>query len=81
MAGTGGRNDPQQGDPTELDTAIRREFLVQAFLLNLGILALSVGVMVIYFLDRFDAGIGLLLIGLVCLLATARRYRSNAPSS
>ena len=64
-----------------MDTEVKREFLVQAFLLNLGILTLSVGLMVLYFLDRFDAGVGLLLIGVVSLLATARRYRSKAPGS
>ena len=81
MAGNAGRNDPRLGDPETLDTAIKREFLVQAFLLNLGILTLCVGVMVLYFLDRFDAGAGLLIVGTFSLLATARRYRSKAPSS
>ncbi|MFB6088005.1 MAG: hypothetical protein ABEJ85_05740 [Haloarculaceae archaeon] len=54
---------------------LRREFLLQAGLLNLGVLAGGGGFVVLGFTDRLGAGLGLLGLGAVGLLLTWVRYR------
>lgn len=82
---SGGDRDPGEEHP-DLEsgpsetTEIKREFLVQVVLLNLAILALALGAMLLYFRWWTDMGAGLVIIGLVALLAQLRRYRENPPN-
>ena len=61
-------------------TELKREFLVQVLLLNLAILAVALGAMLLYFRWWTDMGAGLIVIGLVALLAQLRRYRERPPN-
>lgn len=68
--------DPEDADidTTDLPVEVKREFLVQVLLLNLGLLAIAVGAMLLYFRWWLDLGGGLIVIGLVAILLTYRRY-------
>ena len=68
--------DPEDADidTTDLPVEVKREFLVQVLLLNFGLLAIAVGSMLLYFRWWLDLGGGLIVIGLVAILLTYRRY-------
>lgn len=66
-------------DPTDVPPHLRREYLIEAGLLNLGVLVTAVGLLVLGFTDKFAQGAGFLIFGAVLLLATAWRYRRHAP--
>lgn len=74
----------EQGSDTDegvsRSTELKREFLVQVVLLNLAILAVALGAMLLYFRWWTDMGAGLIVIGLVSLLAQLRRYRERPPN-
>lgn len=59
---------------------VAREFVIQVMLLNLGLLAVALGLMLLYFRWWVDLGSGLIVLGLLALLETYRRYRQKAPS-
>lgn len=65
----------------DLSTTVKREFVVQVILLNLALLAIALGAMLYYFRGWADMGFGLVIIGLVSLLAQYRRYRQRPPHS
>jgi hypothetical protein len=78
---SGAPQEAESGDPedadidtTDLPIEVKREFLVQVLLLNLGLLAIAVGAMLLYFRWWLDLGGGLIVIGLVAILLTYRRY-------
>lgn len=78
-AGSPGSDSPI-ADTSDLRTEVKREFLIQVVLLNLGLLALALGLLVLYFYEWIDMGSGLVIIGLVAILATYRRYRQRPPN-
>lgn len=66
-------------DPTEIPDHLRREFLIQVGLLNLGILVTAVGLLFLTFTDSVGRGALLLVFGVALLLTTGWRYRRHAP--
>lgn len=74
-------SETQGTGSSELSTTVKREFIVQVFLLNLALLGIALGAMLLYFREWVDMGSGLVIIGLVALLAQYRRYRQRPPNS
>jgi len=64
----------------EVPKRLRREFVLQAAGLNLGVLSTTTGTLVLGFTEGFRAGVGLILVGIVLLAITAWRYVHHAPS-
>ncbi|MFB6113022.1 MAG: hypothetical protein ABEJ58_02825 [Halodesulfurarchaeum sp.] len=76
------RDDADGSDPSgEAEVALKREFLVQVLLLNVGLFGLAVGSLVLVQSHRIEMGCGLLLVGVFSTLATIRRYRKLDPGS
>lgn len=78
-------SSPSENQPTEsgdaaLRTAVKREFIVQVILLNLGILAVGLGSMLFYFRGLLAVGAGLIGGGLVVIGLAYRRYRTRPPN-
>jgi hypothetical protein len=69
-----------QGLEADLSPELRREFLLQAGGLNLGLLATALGALVLGFREATALGGGLVLAGAVVLSLTAWRYVRHAPS-
>ncbi len=63
----------------EVPKRLRREFLLQAGGLNLGLLSTASGALVLGFTGALQVGIGLVLLGLVLLAITVWRYVHHAP--
>mgnify|MGYP006273652241 FL=1 len=63
----------------EVPKRLRREFLLQAGGLNLGLLSTASGALVLGFTGALRMGIGLVLLGAVLLAITAWRYVHHAP--
>ncbi|MFB6134549.1 MAG: hypothetical protein ABEJ55_06135 [Halanaeroarchaeum sp.] len=64
-------------DPEELPEPIRNRFVGIVILLNVGLLLASVGIMLIGFERRFQAGGVLVLAGIIVLGRAWQRYRSR----
>lgn len=71
---------PTEAGSSDLRTAVKREFIVQVTLLNLGILAVGLGTMLFYFRGLVVVGAGLIGGGLVAMGLTYRRYRTRPPN-
>ncbi len=67
----GGRSEPRK--------EVAREFVIQVMLLNTGLLAVALGLMLLYFRWWVDMGSGLIVLGLLALLEAFRRYKQKAP--
>ena len=79
-------NDPgpsQRDDliSADLDEAVRREFLLQAGLLNLGVLTGGAGLVMLAFTGHQAGGLALAVGGIVLVGTAVWRYRREAPSS
>lgn len=74
---TGGPGDNQTHPRKE----VAREFVIQVLLLNLGLLAIALGLMLLYFRWWVDMGSGLIVVGLLAFLETVRRYRQKPPET
>lgn len=75
------RNDPSIGDASgsaaELPAAVRRRFVAIVILLNVGILAVSLGVMLAIFRARYRDGAILVVAGGGVLVSAYWRYRTR----
>ncbi|MFB6153270.1 MAG: hypothetical protein ABEJ27_03360 [Halodesulfurarchaeum sp.] len=60
-----------------LPPSVKRAFIVQVLLLNVGLLALALGAMLVYFRENPPAGGILLTIGIITLGSVAYRYRTR----
>ena len=69
----------EQGVEADLSSELRREFLLQAGGLNLGLLATTLGALVLGFREATAVGVGLVLVGAGVLSLTAWRYVRHAP--
>ncbi|MFB6268259.1 MAG: hypothetical protein ABEI31_11415 [Halodesulfurarchaeum sp.] len=72
-----GRRPTATHDESTLPTPVKRAFIVQVLLLNVGLLALSLGAMLVYFRGDLPAGGVLLTIGIITLGSVAYRYRTR----
>ncbi len=70
---------PEAPDPTENDVppGVRRTFWLIVLMANLGLLALSVGVMIVVFRGQLRFGGSLVVLGLLALLVGYFRYRNH----
>lgn len=70
---------PEAPDPTENDVppGVRRTFWLIVLMANLGLLALSIGVMFAVFRGQFRFGGSLVVLGLLALLVGYFRYRNH----
>lgn len=71
---------PRNG-PSKPRKEVAREFVIQVMLLNLGLLAVALGLMLLYFRWWVDMGSGLIVLGLLALLGALRRYKQKPPNS
>ncbi|MFB6085225.1 MAG: hypothetical protein ABEJ84_00235 [Halodesulfurarchaeum sp.] len=67
--------------PANLDAELRREFLVQAGLLNAGVLGAGFGLLLLTFSEKLSGGVVLLVTGAVLLLLAGWRYRRHCASN
>lgn len=70
---------PQAPDPTDNDVspALRRAFWLIVLMANVGLLALSIGVMFVVFQGQFRLGGSLVLLGVIALFVGYHRYRQH----
>ncbi|MFB6124518.1 MAG: hypothetical protein ABEJ59_01000 [Halanaeroarchaeum sp.] len=68
---------PSTPDASEASLPVRRLFVTIVVLLNLGILAVSVAVMLVVFRGQLQRGAVLFLAGATVLAIAYRRYRSR----
>lgn len=80
MTGSEGDVDAEDFAPAELPEETRREFLLQAGLLNLGVLATGAGLIVVAFTDQLFGGVLLAGLGTSLLGLTVWRYHQQSPS-
>jgi len=67
---------PDIPDPSDAPESLRREFWVQVLLFNLGLLAVSLGLMLVVFDRSFLVGGVVVLVGVAALLFGYQRYRA-----
>lgn len=79
MTGSEGDVDTEDFPPAALPEKTRREFLLQAGLLNVGVLATGAGVIVVVFTQQVFEGVLLTGLGILLLGLTVRRYHQEAP--
>ncbi|MFP4530643.1 MAG: hypothetical protein ACLFNC_05050 [Halodesulfurarchaeum sp.] len=70
---------PNDFAPAKLEPGLRREFLLQAGLLNGGVLAVGAGLVLLAFTEKLTGGVLLIALGVILLLLSAWRYRRQAP--
>lgn len=80
---TGSERDVDTEDfaPAELPQETRREFLLQAGLLNLGVLATGAGLIVVIFTAQLVEGVLLTGSGTILLGLTVWRYHQESPAA
>ncbi|MDZ7850812.1 MAG: hypothetical protein U5K70_08485 [Halodesulfurarchaeum sp.] len=67
--------------PAKLEASLRHEFLLQAGLLNGGVLAVGAGLVLLAFTAKLAGGILLTGMGALLLVLAVWRYRREAPSN
>ena len=78
MTGSEGDVDAEDFAPAALPEETRREFLLQAGLLNLGVLATGAGMIVVVFTDQLSEGVLLTGFGVLLLGLTVWRYHRES---